>query len=227
VPFAGFPAGKVRLTPIPAQFFSELLPEIDHLGELKVCLYAIWFMDRLEETVRYITHADFEADARLLEGLGSGGLDDALERAVHRGTLLRVLAQGSPLQDSVYFLNSPRGRAAVQAIERGEWAPSGRQHPEVSLEMERPNIFRLYEQNIGPLTPLIAEMLQDAEQIYPQSWFDEVFKIAVEKNVRKWNYIQAILKSWQEEGRDSTDRRNAPQDRRKYVEGEFSDFIKH
>jgi DNA replication protein len=227
MPFAGFPAGKLRLTPIPAQFFSELLPEIDHLGELKVSLYAIWFMDHLEEAVRYVTYADFAADARLVNGIGPGGLADALERAVQRGTLLRVLPQGSSLEEAVYFLNSPRGRAAVQSIERGEWAPPGREHPEVSLEMERPNIFRLYEQNVGPLTPLIAEMLQDAEQTYPQSWFEEAFKLAVEKNVRKWNYIQAILKSWQEEGRDSTDRRNTPQDRRKYVEGEFSDFIKH
>jgi len=227
MPFAGFPAGKLRLTPIPAQFFSELLPEIDHLGELKVILYAIWFMDRLEQEVRCITHADFAADERLLAGLGPGGLADALERAVQRGTLLRVLPQGSSDSEALYFLNSARGRAAVQAIQRGEWAPAGQPHPEISLEMERPNIFRLYEQNIGPLTPLIAETLQDAEKTYPQAWLEEAFKIAVEKNVRKWNYIQAILKSWQEEGRDSTDRRNTPQDRRKYVEGEFSGFVKH
>ena len=38
MPFAGFPSGKMHLTRIPAQFFSELLPQIDHLGELKVTL---------------------------------------------------------------------------------------------------------------------------------------------------------------------------------------------
>ena len=229
MPFAGFSSGKAHLTPIPAQFFSELLPEIDHLGELKVTLYAIWFLDRLEEAVRYVTYADFGADERLIAGLGGSQdyLRDALERAVQRGSLLRVQAESKALEESIYFLNSPRGRAAVQAIERGEWAPPTQQHPEISLEAERPNIFRLYEQNVGPLTPLIAEMLQDAEKTYPQAWVEEAFQIAVEKNVRKWNYIQAILKSWQEEGRDSTDRRNASQDRRKYVEGEFSDFIKH
>ena len=57
--FAGFPSGKVRLTPIPGPFFSELLPEIDHLGELKVTLYAFWFLDHLEAPVRYLTYADF------------------------------------------------------------------------------------------------------------------------------------------------------------------------
>lgn len=226
MPFAGFPSGKLRLTPIPAQFFSELLPEIDNLGELKVSLYAIWFLDQLDDAVRYLAYPDFSSDERLLAGLPSG-LDDALERAVQRGLLLRVVPSQGDLASSLFFLNSPRGRAAVQAVERGEWSPPNHPHPAISLQAERPNIFRLYEQNIGPLTPLIADMLQDAEKTYPAAWIEEAFKLAVEKNIRKWNYIRGILKSWQEEGRDQSDRRDPSQSRRKYVEGEFSDFIKH
>lgn len=227
MPFAGFPSGKLRLTPIPAQFFSELLPEIDDLGELKAALYAIWALDRMEEAVRYLTYADFSQDRRFMEGLGSGGLDDALERCVQRGTLLRVQEAGGAPEEAYYFLNSARGRAAIQSIQRGEWRPGGQDHSGPALEAERPNIFRLYEQNIGPLTPLIAEDLQDAEGAYPPAWIEEAFKIAVEKNARKWNFIRAVLKSWQEEGRDATDRRDTAQNRRKYVEGEFSDFIQH
>jgi DNA replication protein len=227
VPFAGFPSGKLHLTPIPAQFFTELLPEIDHLGELKVTLYAIWALDRMEEAVRFLTYEDFKEDMRLLKSLEPGGLDDALERCVQRGSLLKALPAGAPPTQAIYFLNSARGRAALQSIQRGEWSPSTQGHSGPTLEAERPNIFRLYEQNIGPLTPLIAEELQDAEKAYPQSWVEEAFKIAVDKNARKWNFIRAVLKSWQEEGRDATDRRNTAQDRRKYVEGEFSDFIQH
>lgn len=225
--FTGFPSGKVRLTPIPAQFFSELLPEIDHLGEMKVTLYAFWFLDRLDEPVRYLLHTDFSADERLAQGLGDQPLADCLERAVQRGTLLRAVPQNGNLEDTVYFLNSPRGRAAIQAIQRGEWALPNQPHPAVALAVEQPNIYKLYEQNIGPLTPLVAEMLQDAEKTYPEDWIAEAFKIAVEKNVRRWKYIEAILRSWQEEGRDQTDRRHAAKDRRRYVEGEFADFIEH
>jgi DNA replication protein len=224
MPFAGFPA-KAHLTPVPAQFFTELLPEIDHLGEMKVSLYALWFLDRLEAKIRYLTYSDFSEDERLVAGLAPDGLDAALERAVQRGTLLRVAPEKGGKESAVFFLNSARGRAAVQSIERGEWQPG--EHPSGSLEVERPNIFTLYEQNIGPLTPLIAEMLQDAESGYPVAWIDEAFKIAVAKNARSWKYIEAILKSWQEEGRDQTDRRESAQDRRKYVEGEYSDFIEH
>jgi DNA replication protein DnaD len=53
-------------------------------------------------------------------------------------------------------------------------------------------------------------------------------RIAVENNARSWSYVQAILRRWQEGGRD--ERRtegDSEKDRRKYVEGEFSDFIEH
>lgn len=224
--FAGFPTGKTRLVPLPVQFFTELLPEIDHLGELKAVLYAFWALDRQEENVRYLTRADFAEDERFLRGLAPFDLDDCLERAVQRGVLLRAVPRGGDLSEALYFLNSPRGRAALQAIEDGEWDPGRRSQPAATLEAERPNIFRLYEQNIGPLTPLIAETLTDAEKTYPQEWIAEAFKIAVERNIRRWNYIQAVLKSWQEEGRDQ-DRRDSAQNRRKYVEGQYSDLIEH
>jgi DnaD/phage-associated family protein len=227
VSFPGFPAGKTRLTPIPARFFADLLPEIDHLGELKVILYAFWSLDRQEEKVRYLTRADFLEDERFIAGLAPYELDDCLERAAQRGVLLRALPRNGSPSDALYFLNSPRGRAALQAVESGKWQPERRAQPAATLEAERPNIFRLYEQNIGPLTPLIAETLQDAEKTYPADWIEEAFKMAVERNKRRWNYIQAILKSWQEEGRDQSDRRDTAQNRRKYVEGKFSEFIEH
>jgi DNA replication protein len=226
-PFTGFPTGKVRLTPVPAQFFTELLPQIDHLGELKVTLYAFWFLDRLEASVRYIAHADFAGDEALMRGLKQDDLPGCLERAVQRGTLLRVVVRGAELDNALYFLNTPRGRAAVDAIQNGTWRPDLTDHPPVSLDVERPNIFRLYEENIGPLTPLVSDMLREAEQMYRQDWIEEAIRIAVQNNVRRWKYVEAILRSWQEEGRDGTNRRDSEKDRRRYIEGEFADFIEH
>jgi DNA replication protein len=231
-PFTGFPAGKVHFTPIPATFFSELLPEIDQLGELKVTLYALWFLDRQEGTARYVSFRDFACDKRLMNGLDSTlegaaeALKNALERACQRGTLLRALAKGQDGQgpeQALYFLNSPRGRAAVL----GKWTPLQAAHMEMSLGIERPNIFGLYEQNFGPLTPMIAETLEHAEQEYPADWIEDALQIAVENNVRRWRYVDAILRSWKEKGRHATDRRNPEEDRRRYIEGEFADFIEH
>jgi DNA replication protein len=232
-PFSGFPPGKVRFIPIPAQFFSDLLPEIDHLGEVKVTLYALWFLDRQEGSQRYVTYDDFAGDQRLLAGLTGTGqnelecLADALERAVRRGTLLEARADQASPDQAVYFLNSPLGRAAYLALQEGKWSPDAQSHPQALLEMERPNIYKLYEENIGPLTPLIADMLRDAEKTYPYDWINEAIVKAVQNNARKWSYIQAILRSWQEEGRDGTNRQDSQKDYRRYIDGEFGELIEH
>jgi len=64
-----------------------------------------------------------------------------------------------------------------------------------------PNIFRLYEENIGPLSPLVADELREAEARYPWPWIEDAFREAVERNKRSWSYIKAILRRWEEEGR--------------------------
>ncbi|WP_054520298.1 DnaD domain-containing protein [Thermanaerothrix daxensis] len=231
--FAGFPAGKVGMTRIPNPFFTDLLPEIDHLGELKVTLYAFWFLEHLEGTIRYLSYEDFAGDRRLLEGLGEDderareALREALERAVQRGTFLQVRYKDRERETTLYFLNTPRGRAAVEALQRGEWQPEHLSHPEVALDLERPNIFRLYEQNIGPLTPMLAEALRDAERTYPMAWIEEAIRIAVENNVRRWRYVEAILRARMEREGYGANRRDAETNRRKYIEGEYGQYVQH
>jgi DnaD/phage-associated family protein len=232
--FKGFPEGKVRFTRIPDPVLTELLPAIDHLGELKLILYAFWRLERMEGAFRYLRRASFLEDERFMQGLAASreeaeaALDDALRRCLQRGSLLDAGLDLEGRRETFYFLNSPKGRAALQAIQRGEWQPSDDPQAPLDLSLEKPNIFRLYEENIGPLTPMIAEELGAAEDIYPAQWIEDAVRIAVENNVRRWNYVEAILKRWQEGGRDErTDRRDAEKDRRRYIEGEFSEFIEH
>jgi DnaD/phage-associated family protein len=226
--FQGFPDGKVHLTPMPGQFFTELLPGINHLGEFKVILYTFWRLDHMEGTFRYLRRSDFAGDAQFMSGLGASPqeaesqLDAALERAVVDGILLKSVLK-LETEEILYFLNTPKGRAAVQAIEQGRWKPSGDEQMPIELALERPNIYRLYEQNIGPLTPLIADALREAEVEYPDEWVQDAFRIAVENNKRNWRYIQAILRRFQEKGRherQQQDRRDTEKDRRRYAEWE-------
>ncbi len=235
--FEGFHEGKVRLTSLPESFYTELLPHIDHLGELKVSLYIFWRLDQKEGVFRYLQVDDILADKRFMRGLGAkqqearANLEQALERAVNRGTLLRatILREGSNLESNliVYFLNSPKGRAAVQAIENGEWRLTGDPQRPIDVE-EMPNIYQLYEEHIGPLTPMIADSLRDAEATFPPQWIEDAIQIAVENNVRNWRYVIAILERWQVEGRDERkDRRDTKKARRRYVEGEYADYIEH
>ncbi|MEW5872064.1 MAG: DnaD domain protein [Chloroflexota bacterium] len=235
--FKGFPEGKQHLAALPAAFFEQLLPAIDHLGELKLTAYFLWRLERMEGLFRYLRSVDFLQDQAFMAGLAptlqqaQSVLEDALERAVSRGTLLKIALETSTGPEQLYFLNSPKGRAAIHAIQSGQWRPELQSAPAAALEA-RPNIFQLYEQNIGPLTPLIADALGEAEDSYPAEWIEAAVRIAVEKNKRNWRYVSAILERWQREGRHgkkekSQDRRDSAEDRRRYVTGEFSDFVEH
>ena len=179
--FAGFPDGMRRATPIPNLFFSDLLPLIDNMAELKVTLYAFWALGQREGAVRYLRLTDFMADPVLLKAMGGpsiqSGVDamlDGIERALARGTFLKVAVEGADGQMELYFLNTEKGRAAVDGISRGEWRPSPDDEQPITLLIERPNIFVLYEQNIGALTPMIAEELREAEKNYPPRWIEAV-----------------------------------------------------
>lgn len=227
---SGFLDNQTKTIALPERFFSDLLPTIDHLGELKVTLYVFWAMDHKDGRFRYVQRQEMLGDTLLADGLRSASLsaeealDEALERAVARGTLLRVDLAFSDGMESLYFLNSTQGQAAVQAIKSGEWQPSGRSEAPVELRSHRPNIFTLYEQNIGPLTPMIADTLRDAETTYSENWIEEAMQIAVENNVRKWSYISAILEGWQTRGKDAReDRGDTEKARRKYLRGWFDD----
>lgn len=231
--FPGFPDGKLRLTQIPNLFFSDLLPIIDHLAELKVTLYAFWALGQKEGQVRYLRLTDFLNDTEFVKGLAptvqqaAEALQDGIERAVARGTFLHVNIESADGKMDLYFLNTEKGRSAVDGITRGEWRPNPNQDEPITLLVERPNIFVLYEQNIGPLTPMIADELRDAERTYPMRWVQEAIQQAVENNVRKWRYVVSILERWRQEGRqDGIGRRDTQKDARPQIPDELKDIIK-
>ena len=216
--FKGFTDSET-FTQLPDGFFHQLLKEIQDADELKVTTYFLWRIEHTEGPFRALCETDF--DAKDL-GLRIEETKSGLEKAVKRGSILRSQHEA----DVFYFLNSPRGRAAAEAFEKGQWRESARILS--APPMERPNVFKLYEENIGALTPLIADALKDAEETYQAEWIAEAIELAVKNNKRNWKYCEAILKRWKEEGRaEKQDRRDAEKDRRRYVEGKYSDFIEH
>lgn len=234
--FVGFPAGKARFTPVPDVFFSELLSQIDNLPELKVTLHVIWLLHRQKGYPRCVSQDQLLHDGVLLGGLKAPGqspeelLRGGLERAVGRGTVLHLTATDGEGEDREwYFLNSEQGRRAVEKIRGGELSlGTSTALEEPHVEVERPNIFVLYEQNIGTLQPIIAEELLEAEEAYPAEWIEEAFRIAAEQNARKWGYVRAILERWATEGKDDGKaRRDREEDRYRYIRGKYKDYIKH
>jgi DNA replication protein len=234
--FVGFPAGRVRFTPVPDLFFSELLPQIDSMTELKVSLHVIWRLARKKGRLRCVRRAELIGDGVLLRGLQAPGqtpehlVEEGLEQAVARGTLLHLTLRSEEGQEqSWYFLNSEQGRQAVDEVRQGELVlDSSTVLEEPQVDVERPNIFVLYEQNIGLLQPMIAEELQEAEESYPAEWIEEAFRVAAGHNVRKWRYIHAILERWAAEGKDDGETgRGSEEDRYRYITGKYKDYVKH
>jgi DnaD/phage-associated family protein len=201
-PFEGFPAGA-RAIAIPNLFFTALLPRIDDPAELVVTVYFFFAQARKKGQPRFLTYAELAAGGSLAAAagsLGEGALRRGLDAAVERGTLLRLAVEHDGRGEELYFLNTPGGRRAVAAVKAGR-LELGHLAPEVEAGREPlPNIFALYEQNIGTIGPLIADELKDAEARYPQEWIEAAFREAADLNKRSWRYIAAILRRWEAEG---------------------------
>ena len=235
--FSGFPGGRLAQTPLPNLLFSELIPQIDDLGELKTTLHILWLLSRKRGSPRFVTLQELQGDstlARSLSGLAATpaeAIEASLKKAVGRGTLLHLLSESG--LDHIYLLNSPQGRRTAEKAELGELQlASSTLHIEPAVPSEQPNIFVLYEQNIGLLQPMIAQELEEAERTYSPEWIEDAFRIAIENNVRNWKYIRRILERWAAEGRDdgtTTQSRSRggdkSRDRTWYTEEEARKFI--
>ncbi|RME73536.1 MAG: DnaD domain protein [Chloroflexi bacterium] len=203
--FSGFPAGELRFTAVPDLFFARVLPHIDSLAELKVILHFIWVHYR--QTRQAISFNELLADETLVQSLAvidddvESVLRQGLAQAAARGVLLHLRLETEDGPHDLYFLNSERGRQAYSRFSAGEMGVVAVGGAEPAPTAPRPNIFELYEDNIGLISPIIADELKDAEATYPPEWIEDAFKIAVENNVRKWSYIRAILERMATAGR--------------------------
>ena len=214
--FKGFTDSE-SFTQLPDTFFQKLLPEISDPAELKVTLFFLWRVQHMEGPFRALCQTDFEEKVL---GLTAEEVAVGLEKAVQRRSILKAEHEA----DVFYFLNSPRGRAAAEAFAKGDWRESAKIMS--APVVERPNIFKLYEENIGPLTPMIADMLKDAEGTYSDEWIAEALEIAVTRNVRNWKYVEAILKRWKEKGKyEGKDRQDADKGSERYTKSEFEEYL--
>lgn len=227
-PFAGVPPGRVDVTPLPSVLFVEVLPEIEDLAEVQVTLHTFFLLYHKKGSPRFVTLEELKADSTLRRALGRIGqpieniLARGLREAEARGTLLHLTGDG----EDRYLFNSAESRAAIERMERGEWPADTKLHRPEPVAAETPNIFQLYEQNIGPLTPLIAEELKEAEKEFPPQVILDAFRIATENNVRKWTYVRAILEDWTREGKYEEGGRNSKKRRQPHFQGEFIERVK-
>ncbi len=217
-PFSGFQDSDLEPVRLPQAFFSELLPLIKNRHELQLILYMFWHLGQDQDKFHYFRIQDLTGDPTLVEMVdGEENLTQSLNELVGLGAVIK--ADLSWLDETYYFINTPQGRAAVDAIQNGTWRETGKTQPAILLTAEPANIYKLYETNIGPITPMMAEVLKADEAEYPADWIEEAIRIAVTRNARNWKYVQAILSRWQKEGRgNEQSRRDNSQDPERYKE---------
>jgi DNA replication protein len=234
--FSGFPS-RAEVTPIPNLFFTSVMPRISGVAELKTVLHIFWLLSRRRGYPQFVTCAELLADPILMGGIEAVGepkeevLREALRQTVQHGIMMHVRIDREGQPEDAYFVNNDAGRDAVSKIEQGE-LPSLVLAPRKGEEAEikpLPNIFSLYEQNIGMLRPLIAEQLQEAERLYPADWIESAFKEAAALNKRSWKYVLRILERWAIEGKDDGKFRRDTEkesDREKYIRGKYGHMVK-
>ena len=203
-PFEGFPDNS-EFTPVPNLLFGQVLEDIDDPLALKCFLRALWLHSQKKSSLALLTKNELMADETLGMVVSTPGtstevaLEDALDRTVGLGLLLHMRVDSARGVFDVYVPNTQKGRQDAQGLKDSRPDVSVTDVPATAY---RPKIFRLYEECIGIITPMIAELLKDAEQQYPGAWIEQAFREAVTGNKRSWRYIEAILKRWKTEGRD-------------------------
>lgn len=206
-----------RPVSIPYEFLHDVVVDITSPEEMQVTLAVFRLAAELDGDETPLAERMILRDRPLREAMRKSGiLNDPDERimngldlAVGRGTLLRFMVTRGRKETFWYYLNTAVNRHTITAMERGAISPpaivwEGDTEPRVASDP--PNAFRLYEQNIGPLTPLIADQITQAINDYPPDWIEDAIGEAVAYNRRSWRYIVRILENWKATGRREEDR---------------------
>lgn len=203
--FEGFP-GIARGTVIPNVFFTAVLPKFTTPGDLLAFLWLSRAVQEQRGEIRFVTLQAlwrFDGVAASFEAIGGGrgGFDRGVNACIETGAIIAVELTGKEGQETALFVNNPSSRRAVGRARGGEI----QLRPETAVRAlpstAPPGIFRLYEENIGTITPMVGERLLEAVDTYPAEWIEEAFREAAELNRRSWRYIERILQNWAQEGR--------------------------
>jgi DNA replication protein len=209
-------------THLPAAYVNQMVRQVSDLDELKVTLVLFFLLSRSRDYPAYVTRTDVVLRTAAMLGLDEDACIAALGTAVNRGVFLEGDVVTGDTKTVAYFANLDCDIEAIARVMDKDGA-------KVAGAQERSaNIFELYEQNIGIITPLIAEELKDAQKSYPAEWIEEAFREAVKGHKQNWKYVSRILERWSTEGRGSGAHRQSSgaDDPDKYIRGKYGRVVR-
>jgi DNA replication protein len=232
--FGGFPAiGKA--TVLPNAFFGLILPLMKSPAALLTFMWVSKVTQEAKGDARFASEHQLWAHHGVLPsfahiGGGREGLAAGLDECVDLGALLSVTVAGDGVEEALYFVNNPVSRRVIARARAGELrlVPEKVVVPAAPSEA-RPSIFRLYEEHIGTITPMVGDRLIEAEELYPPSWIEDAFREAAELNARNWRYIERILAHWAEEGRanETAERDPLEEQKQRFLGGNLGKIVRY
>jgi DnaD/phage-associated family protein len=196
---------------IPRTYFDDRLAQATTYDELQVLLATIRLLAESANDSGEIEEESIMRDTQLNAVLSTTATSQsstsriirALNQAVIRGALLRLSVLTKGRQRIVYQL-ADRDVPISDSAEIDETAFDGDATLPSSLhDAQAASVYAAYEDNIGMLTPLVADQIRLALELYPASWIHEAIGEAVAYNRRQWRYIQRVLQNWSADGRIS------------------------
>jgi DNA replication protein len=233
--FDGFQE-KTEVTPLPSVLLTDIVQRMDDIAEIKTVLYVFWLLSRRKGYPQMITENEV-----LHSGLmdnhetgekksGDAMLSHSLESAVEHGVLINIAFERDGSVEKAYCINTASNRKAIEKIRSGDIVLPGivPVRETYMKNVDSVDIYRLYEQNIGMITPIIAEKLKEAGERYAQAWIKEAFEEAVMLNKRNWRYIERILERWATEGKDDGKPGRHPKKERdpdRFIRGKYGHMV--
>jgi len=215
---------------VPESFFTQIMPVIHDVIELKVILYIFRCLSQKPVDSAFMTYSELLSSGPAFLLITKNDLTKALETAVEDKALLHLSRGLKSKQQDIYFVNSESNREIIEQIKRGELSlkPFSDIPKEEQARQQSSNIFVIYEQNIGMITPILSDELKAATELYQEQWIEEAIKEAVLLNKRSWRYIARILERWAKEGKSiGADRQgNKKSSTNKYISGKYGHLVK-
>jgi len=180
---------------------SDSIRKIEDIAALKCILRAISILADNTNPTTSIQQKLLLGDKILLNSLGEPNtIAKGLQNAIQSGILLQQVNVHNEIEYTLSYPTTTTYHNVSEVISTDD-----DEYPQSSNDLS--GIFQLYEENIGLLTPLVAESLTEAERRYPHQWIREAFKEATSRNKRSWIYISRILERWFIEGKSHGDTR--------------------
>ena len=207
LPATLFKTGQ-KMIPFPVQLFTEILPRLHNESQLRATLYTWYAIMSKGSGQRYVYLSQLLTDPVLLSWFthlgGKNGIQRGLDQSCREGIFLQLQIGED---DKILAPNDESGARLITDMKSESVAHHNQSRdssPETNYERTVvSNVVEKYENEIGMLTPVIADMIAIAEQMYPTTWILEALDIAAQSNARSWKYVAAILARWKNEGKNN------------------------